>query len=82
VNKTPDRHCERSEAIQSLEGKLDCFVASLLATTEGSISFQTGAENPVLNFVCEIFALSFAPGSRSMAAIAMLSVAHDFHRDT
>src|SRR2546430_14934133 len=28
-----DRHCERSEAIQSREKSLDCFVASLLAMT-------------------------------------------------
>jgi hypothetical protein len=27
------RHCERSEAIQKLHRELDCFVASLLATT-------------------------------------------------
>jgi hypothetical protein len=27
------RHCERSEAIQSREEGLDCFVASLLAMT-------------------------------------------------
>jgi hypothetical protein len=27
------RHCERSEAIQSALGGLDCFVASLLAMT-------------------------------------------------
>jgi hypothetical protein len=27
------RHCERSEAIQSQEERLDCFVASLLAMT-------------------------------------------------
>jgi hypothetical protein len=27
------RHCERSEAIQSHEERLDCFVAALLAMT-------------------------------------------------
>ena len=27
------RHCERSEAIHSFEGNMDCFVASLLAMT-------------------------------------------------
>src|SRR5262244_2709875 len=34
----PDRHCERSEAIQCCSKILDCFVASLLAmTSENSI---------------------------------------------
>jgi len=28
------RHCERSEAIQGADGRLDCFVAALLAMTE------------------------------------------------
>src|SRR6476469_7912638 len=33
-----DRHCERSEAIHYLyTGKMDCFVASLLAMTRVSI---------------------------------------------
>jgi len=32
------RHCERSEAIHlSACGEMDCFVASLLAMTEGAI---------------------------------------------
>src|SRR4030081_1553494 len=33
ARRRPDRHCERSEAIQSRETRLDCFVAPLLAMT-------------------------------------------------
>jgi hypothetical protein len=34
LSNSPGRHCERSEAIHSVTcGKMDCFVASLLAMT-------------------------------------------------
>jgi hypothetical protein len=33
------RHCERSEAIHSREGGMDCFVAALLAMTAGPSSW-------------------------------------------
>src|SRR3954465_15371987 len=37
------RHCERSEAIQQPEERLDCYVASLLAMTKGNEK-MTGPE--------------------------------------
>jgi hypothetical protein len=37
------RHCERSEAIQSREKGLDCFVAALLAMTHFDLIHHTPA---------------------------------------
>jgi hypothetical protein len=43
-----DRHCERSEAIQSFLAILDCFVAPLLAMTNESFrgQFSDVLDNP------------------------------------
>jgi hypothetical protein len=45
VTNRRNRHCERSEAIQTGFAELDCFVASLLAMTkkdEGNTPSVTG----------------------------------------
>src|ERR1700722_431792 len=40
--KNWNRHCERSEAIQLLQRKLDCFVTSLLAMTINGEEYDGG----------------------------------------
>jgi hypothetical protein len=46
------RHCERSEAIQGHKGRLDCFVASLLAmTVRHKLSFSRHTAPEVCNCV-------------------------------
>src|SRR6185436_13472315 len=53
---SPDRHCERSEAIHSAaSGEVDCFAA--LAMTEDTVSPSRGADRPR-------FAINFLPSSK------------------
>jgi hypothetical protein len=45
------RHCERSEAIQPFgAAEMDCFVASLLATTNPELHLVDGIFRQALNF--------------------------------
>jgi hypothetical protein len=57
------RRCERSEAIQSREESLDCFVASLLAMTAVFIglSFRDGPKDQTRKFDLPGSMLRIAP---------------------
>jgi hypothetical protein len=52
ISRIQLRHCERSEAIQSVAANLDCFVASLLA--------MTASRRPEMTFLKPVRNVTFA----------------------
>ena len=71
----PPRHCERSEAIHGHKGRLDCFVASLLAMTLGrpKVAFVARMERSEIRGRCWV---KLSPGLRlrSIRATALLAM--------